>query len=150
MVSVVDTQSCEKMAGVFSPFLFIIQRGEYLHDAFKICMEKAKFGGAAFCGLGALQDPVIAYFHLPTKEYEKKTFPGLYELISVNGTIARNSKNDIIVHAHVTIGDREHNVMGGHLISGMIGITGEMMVTPFKETIVRHFDSFCGLELIRP
>ncbi|HLB56016.1 MAG TPA: DUF296 domain-containing protein [Coxiellaceae bacterium] len=150
MASVVDTKTCGQMKDHYSPFLIILKHGEYLHDALSMCMQKAKFGGASFTGLGALKDPVIAYFNLSTKQYEKKTFSGIYELISANGTMSRNSKNEIVVHVHTAIGDRDHNVFGGHLVSGMIGVTGEITVIPFRETIMRSMDDFCGLELINP
>lgn len=148
MISVVDTTNCHTLMNMYQPFLLILKRGELFHDAMAACMKKVQFGGASFTGIGALQDPVIAYFNLSQKQYEKKLYSGLYELISVHGTISYNSKNNIIVHAHAAIGNAEHQVIGGHLVSGMIGITGEITVTPFQGLISRQPVDFCGLELI--
>lgn len=148
MISVVDSNSCAKLAGISLPFLLVLKRGESVIESILKCATAAKIDGAALMGLGALENPTIAYYNLETKQYENKTYPGIFELISLNGNLARTEGGEVVLHSHVSLGDENHNVIGGHLTKAIVGVTAEITIIPFKGSVTRKLDPAIGLKLI--
>ncbi len=99
-------------------------------------------------GIGALKDIVLGYFDLAKKEYLRKEFYGIYELLSLSGNFAKLS-SEIMLHCHAVISDAEYRVTGGHLFSGVIAVTGEFYIWPGGKEISREPDEFTGLNLIK-
>ena len=99
-------------------------------------------------GIGALKDIVLGYFDLTKKEYLRKEFYGIYELLSLSGNFAKLD-SETVLHCHALISDAEYKVTGGHLFSGAIAITGEFYIRPGNGEISREPDEFTGLNLIR-
>ena len=99
-------------------------------------------------GIGALKDIVLGYFDLAKKEYLRKEFYGIYELLTLSGNFTRLD-SEIVLHCHAVISDAEYNVTGGHLFSGLIAVTGEFYIRPGDEEISREPDEFTGLNLIK-
>ncbi len=143
----IDSKSFDKLTNPESPFLLVVHRGENLHSVICECAKKLQLKSASLSGLGALENPVVAYYNLETKEYENKTFTGIYELISMDGNVGHDEK-DYIAHIHVALGDRSHNVVGGHLVDGIVGVTAEVTVMPFKGSFTRRMNCDLGLKLI--
>ncbi len=148
-ISVVDSHTCKKLVGTDSPFMLIIHKGENLTDTIIKCADAINIKSAMLTGLGALENPTLAYYNLETKQYQNKTFSGIYELISLNGNIAF-ADDKRVFHIHVAIGDDKYHVYGGHLVDALVGVTAEVMFVPFKAPIFRKFDSDIGLKLISP
>lgn len=99
-------------------------------------------------GIGALKDIVLGYFDLAKKEYLRKEFNGIYELLSLSGNFAKLN-SETMLHCHAVISDVEYRVTGGHLFSGVIAITGEFHIRPADTEINRELDKFTGLNLIK-
>jgi predicted DNA-binding protein with PD1-like motif len=107
-----------------------------------------KISSGTVIGIGALKDIVLGYFDLAKKEYLRKEFYGIYELLSLSGNFARMD-SEIVLHCHAVISDSEFNVIGGHLFSGLIAVTGEFYVRPGKVEITRERNELTGLNLIK-
>jgi len=99
-------------------------------------------------GIGAVKDPILGYFDLPTGKYLRKEFDGNYELLNLTGNFARLDSN-IIVHCHATISDSNCVVFGGHLFRGEIAVTGEFYIYPGGIEVNRGPDDKTGLNLIK-
>jgi len=99
-------------------------------------------------GIGAVKDPILGYFDLPTGEYLRKEFDGNYELLNLTGNFARLDSG-IILHCHAIISDRECVVFGGHLFRGEIAVTGEFYIYPGGIEVNRGPDDKTGLNLIK-
>lgn len=107
-----------------------------------------KISSGTVIGIGALKDIVLGYFDLTKKEYLRKEFNGIYELLSLSGNFAKLN-SEIMLHCHAVISDAEYVVTGGHLFSGVIAITGEFYIRPADTEINRELDKFTGLNLIK-
>lgn len=107
-----------------------------------------KISSGTVIGIGALQDIVLGYFDMTKKEYLRKEFNGIYELLSLSGNFAKLN-SETTLHCHAVISDAEYNVKGGHLFSGVIAITGEFYIRPADTEINRELDKFTGLNLIK-
>lgn len=99
-------------------------------------------------GIGALKNVVLGYFDLSRKEYSRKVFDGIYELLSLSGNFARLD-SEIILHCHAVISDSDFRVVGGHLFSGVVAITGEFYIRPGGVRVERGQDAATGLKLIK-
>jgi predicted DNA-binding protein with PD1-like motif len=148
-ISVVDFHTCHKLAGTNLPFMLIIHKGENLTDTIIKCADAINIKSAMLSGLGALENPTLAYYNLETKQYQNKTFSGIYELISLNGNISF-AQDKRFFHIHVAIADTNYQVHGGHLVDSLVGVTAEVTFVPFNAPMFRIFDSDVGLKLISP
>lgn len=54
-----------------------------------------------------------------------------------------------VVHAHVTLGGQDFSVVGGHLVEGTIGVTGEIWIRAASFPIHRGPSAFRNLNLIQ-
>jgi len=127
-------------------FIIILDQGEKVIESLKRICEEKKIHGF-FLGIGAVRTPEIGYFDLNKREYIRKALDGEYEVISLLGNISRDKEGKAIVHAHISLGDRNYRVLGGHLFKADDSVTLEISVfsTP---AIVRAIDEFTGLKLI--
>src|SRR6185312_16368723 len=100
----VDSHSCGKLRGNSQPFMLVLKTGEELPEAIVRCATDANLKGASISGLGAIENPTLAYYLLDSHKYKTKTFSGLYEVTSLNGNI-QQLENKPFVHMHVTLGD---------------------------------------------
>lgn len=99
-------------------------------------------------GIGALLDPELGYYDVHKKEYIRRKFEGDYELVGLSGNFACMGDKTIL-HCHAVFSDPEFRVIGGHLFSAGVAITGEFYIRPGGITIERAPDSYTGLNLIR-
>lgn len=147
-ISAVDSRSWKKLSDNTSPFILVIHRGEQIIETILNCVQALEILSASISGLGALENPTIAYFNLHTKKYQDKNFSGIFELISLNGNIARAEDSSYISHVHVTLGNENYQVIGGHLQKAVVGVTAEITFIPFKGSMQRKLDADTGAKLI--
>lgn len=145
--SAVDHNTCETLQNPTSPFILVLHKGQDVVPTLLACAKKMNIQSAGLAGLGALENPTIAYYHLPTQQYEPKIFEGIYELMTFEGNLTIVD-GKLFSHIHVTIGDRAHAVFGGHFMGGLVGVTIEVLITPLQQKIYRSHDSCVGLNLI--
>ena len=129
------------------PFLFVLKKGEEIHEGIIHAVVEANLKSAAFSGIGALLNPVLGFYSEHSKTYIEKKFEGLYELLSIIGNITK-ADDKFVAHSHVVLGKEDCSTFGGHLISGEIGVTGEILITPLSTALVRKLDLEIGLKLI--
>lgn len=53
------------------------------------------------------------------------------------------------MHIHLSAGDRENKVYGGHLNSAVVSATCEMFIQVIDGTVERKFDEGVGLNLFK-
>lgn len=140
--------SCVKQAGMQSPFALVLHRGESIPAGILRCVKEAGIKSASLSGLGAVQNPRIAYFNMKTHQYQEKTIQGVFEVVSLNGNIAM-LKDKPMLHAHVALGRDDYTVFGGHLVNGKVGATLELTIVPLRQTLVRKMNHDVHLNLIQ-
>ena len=86
-------------------------------------------------GVGQLEHVIIGYFD--GNDYVKKEVEEEAELISLQGNIGMNG-NDYIIHAHVALGLKNHNIVGGHLIKGNVKVVNEIAVYLLESTEIKR------------
>jgi len=121
--------------------------GERYPDAYSAFLKKKKIRGGFFTGLGACVNPEISFYSLKRKKYFTKRFRGDFEVLSITGNIAV-SNDKVIIHQHVTLGDKKFQATGGHLQNFIVGGTLEIFLTPVP-ALKRKVDSNTGLNLFQ-
>ncbi len=70
----------------------------------------------------------------------KKLFKGLFEIVSVVGTVSCDG-----IHVHIAISDSEGVVYGGHLLEGcIVYTTAEIAIIESQKVFTRTFDPKTG------
>ena len=101
---------------------------EVISDIGRFCKEN-EIGSGIVTGIGVLRKAKLSYFDPEQGEFNHRKI-GLLGNISV-------MDGEIYPHLHVTLSDANFNVIGGHLSSGEIGITGEIFIEPFGPNLER-------------
>lgn len=141
--------NCKSLKNTTQPFILVVPRGKELMHAITQCAVDAHLKAASINGLGAIDDPTIAYYNLKRSKYETREFKGMFELVSLVGDITRNN-NKLFTHAHVALGTRNFNMFGGHLMSAKVGVTAEITFIPLAQTVERRYTKSVKLNTITP
>ncbi len=86
-------------------------------------------------GVGQLEHAIIGYFD--GNDYVKKEIEEAAELVSLQGNIGMDG-NDYIIHAHVALGLKNHNIVGGHLIKGNVKVVNEIAIYLLESTEIKR------------
>lgn len=103
---------------------------------------------ASVQALGAVNDFTVGVFKTDEKKYYSNTFQGSYEIVSLTGTI-NTMDGAFYCHLHMSAGDDQGRVVGGHLNRAVVSATCEMVVTVLPGTVDRAFSPEVGLNLFR-
>ncbi len=147
ITSAVSVSSCSKH-NAEKPFMLVLEKGEKLVESLVACAEKTQIKSASFFGIGALKNTELGFFDINQKAYLYKTFPKMYELISLTGNIIKHDEQ-YIVHAHVAIGDSDYKVTAGHLKEAEVALTAEISIIPFHAPISRQFNDDFNVCLVK-
>ena len=107
------------------------------------CKDYGIQNGQVF-GIGAIKDVELGAYDLDTKHYTRQLFEGSWELIGMQANITQLD-NEPFIHAHVTIGDHNFNVKGGHLFAGNVAVVGEFIIVPLSGDARRESNPEIGL-----
>lgn len=149
MKVIFNSQQGKEAVGIDKPFILVLNKDENLHEAIQRFAEDAQLPAASMSGLGALGEVTVAFYHLDRKEYDTKLFEGEYELISLNGNISQ-AEGKYITHIHAALGQADYTVVGGHIMDGIVSVTAEITIIPFRDKIERKQCDDVGLRLLCP
>jgi len=130
-----------KSKKVNNTYIVRLEKGEeILSSLTKFCEENKIYSGSV-SGIGGADEVTLKYYDLIQKKYLEKRFnEGInYEIIALNGNISRLDGKPFI-HMHITLGDPQYKVFGGHLGSAKISITAEIYINVVDTAIDRKFD----------
>ena len=121
--------------------------GEEILTQLKVFAEQEGVKLASVTALGAVKDFTVGVFDTGAKVYKSNRFQGVYEIVSLVGTI--NTMNDAFYcHLHMCAADQEGHAFGGHLNEAVISATYELVVTCLSGRTDRVFSDEVGLNLI--
>ncbi len=110
--------------------------------------DKEQIALASISGLGAIKELTTGVFDTVTKEYHSNQFQGALEIVSLTGTITQK-EGKTYLHAHLSAGDSNGNVFGGHLNRAIVSATAEILLQVIPGKVDREFSEEIGLNLFR-
>lgn len=125
-----------------------LDRGEEILTQVKELALKEQIRLASVTAIGATDDFTVGVYSIPEKKYYPNHFEGTYEIVSLIGTI-NTMDGAFYAHLHMSAGDREGRVFGGHLTKAVISATCEMIVTVIDGTVDRARDEETGINLFK-
>ena len=131
-----------------SKILVRIDKDEEILEKVKELALKEKIRLAAVQALGATNSFTVGVYNVAEKKYYANTFSGSFEIVSLTGTI--NTMNgEFYTHLHMSAGNDEGEVFGGHLNRAVVSATCEMVVDVLDGTVDRAYDPVTGLNLFK-
>ena len=86
--------------------------------------------GIILTGIGMLRNFTLGYYD--GEEYKKTEFAAPHELVTLQGSFAK-CEGEMIVHAHGTLGECDHNTVSGHIFSGTINGLAEITILKLEK-----------------
>lgn len=112
-------------------------------------LEAAKRDGitlAQVSGIGAVTHVTAGVFNPITKEYRANEFDGIFEVVSLIGTLTVMNEKPYL-HAHIAIADGKGCVFGGHLTKAIVSATAEIVLRRVDGHLARRHSEKVGLNL---
>ena len=123
-----------------------MDKGEEILEQLKVIAEKESIKLASVSALGATDDITVGVFRTGEKKYCANHFTGDFEIVSLTGTVS-TMDGAYYAHLHMSAGDAEGHVFGGHLNRAVISATCEMVIRVIDGQVDRKFDENVGLNL---
>lgn len=121
-----------------------MDKGEDIVEQVKNVALKEKIKLASISALGAINEFTVGVFKTKEKKYYANEFKGDFEIVSLTGTI--NTMNDeYYSHMHLSAGNDQGQVFGGHLNKAIVSATCEMVIQIINGEVDRYFDEEVGL-----
>lgn len=123
-----------------------IDKGEEILEKIKEIALNENIKLANINALGAVNDFTVGVFKTKEKEYVSNNFTGDFEIVSLTGTI-NTMNNEFYSHLHMSAGDLEGHVFGGHLNKAIVSATCELVINIINGVVDRKFSEEIGLNL---
>ncbi len=127
-------------------YILRFDKGEEFIETLKTFIEGEGIKAAHFTAIGASEDAELAYFNGQTKEYSSKNFKEPLEIVSITGNIAIKD-DEIIVHAHGVLGNKDMQLFGGHISKLVISTIAEVALTKLEGEIRKAYSEEIGLNI---
>ena len=125
-----------------------IDRGEEILAAVREIAGAEHIQLASVSALGATNDFTVGVYSVDEKQYHANDFKGNFEIVSLTGTI-NTMDGEFYCHLHMSAGNDQGHVVGGHLNRAVISATCEMVVTVIPGSVDRAFSPEVGLNLFK-
>ena len=121
---------------------------EIVASLLSIC-EKENIRVAQIQGIGGCEKATVGVYDLDKKDYNREEVNALLEMISLDGNITEYEGKPYL-HAHATFAyhqDSKPTLLAGHLLEAVIGLTGEIVITPADGHITRKYIDELGIRI---
>jgi len=123
-----------------------LDKGEEIVEQVKKLAELENVRLANINALGAVGEFTVGVFKTADKKYEANSFSGDFEIVSLTGSISTMNHGPYI-HLHMSAGDAEGQVYGGHLNRAVVSATCELFAQVIDGSVDRKFSDEIGLNL---
>ena len=125
-------------------YIVYVEKGEKVMETLtQFCVDR-NINSGQLSGIGAVQNTDIGAYDMTSKDYIHKLFNPIHELLSFQGNIAIKDGKPFI-HAHITLGNHDMEVLGGHLFETEVAVVGEFILHNFNEKTHRALNEDIGL-----
>ena len=127
-------------------FIYIEKNEKVMDTLIRFCKDQAITNGK-ISGIGAVKEIEIGAYDTIGKEYIRKQFPDVWELVSYEGNVTLKD-GDPFVHGHVVLSNHDMKTIGGHLFEMTVAAVGEFFLRKFDNDAYREINEDVGLPCI--
>ena len=127
-------------------FIYIEKNEKVMDTLTRFCKDQAITNGK-ISGIGAVKQSEIGAYDTVGKEYIRKQFPDVWELVSYEGNVTLKD-GDPFVHGHVVLSNHDMKTIGGHLFETTVAAVGEFFLRKFDNDAYREINEDVGLPCI--
>jgi uncharacterized protein len=151
-----------EQVGARRKFVLVLDMGEEVTETITQFAEKLGVTGASITGIGALSMARLGWFNPATKEFRENHIDEQAEVLAISGNIATGEEGhdhghpcvhgdgNVKLHVHIVLGCGDATVRGGHLVSGWVAPTMELIIEEAETHLTRGLDVETGLVLLEP
>ena len=125
-----------------------IDKGEDILDKIKEIALSENIKLATVTALGATNNFTVGVYKTDEKKYYSNEFSGNFEIVSLTGTIS-TMNGEFYTHIHMSAGNENGEVFGGHLNKAIVSATCEMIIGVIDGEVDRYYDEEIGLNLFK-
>lgn len=125
-----------------------LDRGDEVVSSFLKIIKDEKLKGGFITAIGACDIAEVGLYEAEKQQYQSKRFEGDFEILSCIGNVSRKD-GEPYLHLHISFGDKNYNVFGGHLSFCRISGTFEGAIGLTETEINRQKDPKTGLNVFK-
>lgn len=129
-------------------FALVFDKNDDVRESLLEFANTNRLADAQITAIGAFSEVTLGYFDRQQKDYKRIPLHEQVEVLSLTGNVVRNDGRSSL-HAHIVVGKSDGTAHGGHLLSGRVWPTLEMLVSELPVHLRRSRDEETGLALIR-
>jgi len=126
-----------------------LDAGEEIVESLRAFAESHGVAGGALSGIGAVGETELGFFVRDTRQYERRTFTGEHEILSLLGNFSLLEGRPF-PHCHLILAGPDFVAHGGHLFRGVVTVTCEVHVVRSASPIVREARPDLGFNPLAP
>ncbi|MCK1304376.1 MULTISPECIES: PPC domain-containing DNA-binding protein [unclassified Bradyrhizobium] len=130
-------------------FAVVLDSGDEAMESLKSFAAEQRLSAAQVTGIGAFSGLMLKYFDWESKSYLENRVDEQVEVASLVGDVAVSPSGEPSVHIHLVVGRRDGTALAGHLGSGWVRPTLEVIVTESPTHLQKERDPVTGLALIK-
>jgi predicted DNA-binding protein with PD1-like motif len=126
----------------------ILDSGEEAFAALTRFANDAKLTAASLSAIGAFEKATVGWFDFASKSYKKIEVAEQCEVLSAIGDVAVGDDGKASLHVHIVLGLSDGSTRGGHLLTGTVRPTLEVILTEVPSKLRRKKRADLGIALI--
>ncbi|HZC98564.1 MAG TPA: PPC domain-containing DNA-binding protein [Bradyrhizobium sp.] len=126
----------------------ILDSGEEAFATLTRFANQTGISAASLSAIGAFERATVGWFDFASKSYRKIEVNEQCEVLSAIGDIAVGDDGKASLHIHIVLGLSDGSTRGGHLLTGMVRPTLEVVVTEVPAKLRRKKRADLGIALI--
>jgi hypothetical protein len=126
----------------------ILDSGEEAFATLTRFANQTGISAASLSAIGAFERATVGWFDFASKSYKKIEVNEQCEVLSAIGDIAVGDDGNASLHIHIVLGLSDGSTRGGHLLTGMVRPTLEVVVTEVPAKLRRKKRADLGIALI--
>jgi predicted DNA-binding protein with PD1-like motif len=130
-------------------FAVELETGEEAMACLHTFAKQQRISAAQITAIGAFSSLVLKYFDWDKKQYLDNPVKEQVEVASLIGDVALAPSGEPSIHVHLVVGRRDGTALAGHLGSGVVRPTLEIILTESPAHLRKKQDPQSGLALIR-
>jgi hypothetical protein len=113
-----------------------LDEGEEIVSSITAVCKQEHITAATVSGIGFTTEMKVRIYDKDRDEFLFQTLTGSMEITSLTGNVLE-ADNGLFTHLHIMAADRTMSIRGGHLVSCVIGATGEIVIEALDGTVTR-------------